>query len=232
MFRFPSPAGGDRCPRPRRSLARILLLLALAGGWLGAVSPAGAAPGEARQRLQEFYRQVRSLSARFEQRVTEADGVPGQRASGRFYLQRPGRFRWDYQDPYRQVIVSDGEKLWVYDEDLEQVTVQPVAEALDGTPAAVLAGDRPLEEQFAILELPPAQGLEWVELRPLEVRSDFAVVRLGLGETLEVIELEDRLGQRTRIRFDELRLNPALDPALFRFRPPPGVEVVESAGDR
>jgi len=170
------------------------------------------------------------------QEIVAEDGTPGERASGTLAVLRPGRFRWDYREPYRQLIVADGERLWIYDEDLEQVTVRPQERALGRTPLQILGAPagRALEG-FAVRELGLRGGLEWVELLPQggDGPGDFERIRVGFdGPRLARMELVDAYGQTVRLRFEAVERNPALAEALFRFTPPPGVDVVrETAPD-
>jgi len=195
-----------------------------------------AAGAAAAQRLAAFLEDTRALRARFVQEILAEDGTPTERASGTLAVLRPGRFRWDYREPYRQLIVADGERLWIYDEDLAQVTVRPQARALGRTPLQILGAPagRALEG-FAVRELGLRGGLEWVELLPQggDGAADFERIRVGFaGPRLARMELVDAYGQTVRLRFEAVERNPALAPSLFRFTPPPGVDVVREAAPR
>jgi outer membrane lipoprotein carrier protein len=140
---------------------------------------------------------------------------------------RPGRFRWTYAKPYAQLIVGDGSKVWVYDEDLNQVTVRRLDLALGSTPAALLAGDKDIERAFKLSDQGEKDGLEWVAAKPRDKDSNFEAIRMGFGATgLEMMELADSFGQTTVLRFTAMRRNPKLDPALFKFVPPKGADVI------
>lgn len=178
------------------------------------------------EQLQDFHRNVDNLQAGFEQELVDAEGAVLQASSGKVWLQRPDRFRWDYREPYPQLIVSDGEKVWVYDSELEQVTVKRLDRAVGNAPALVLSGKRPLKQDFKIRELPAEDGLTWVELTPKQTEADFKSVRVGFGDSLERMVLHDNFGQITRIRFSDVRRNQRVDPKLFRFDLPDGVDVV------
>lgn len=208
------------------TMKRIDLLLRSFALLFGLSVWLSAAAGEGTERLNEFYREVRSLQAHFDQVVFDEAGEVVQESGGEVALQRPDRFRWDYRRPYRQLIVGDGQRVWIYDPELQQVTVKPLDGAGGNTPSLVLSGTRPLEESFQIREAGRRDGLAWVELVPREAEADFQAVRIGFGEELEVMELTDNFGQVTRIRFRDLKRNPALDPALFEFTVPAGVDVV------
>jgi chaperone LolA len=148
-------------------------------------------------------------------------------ASGRLYLQKPGRFRWDYLKPDAQVIVSDGRNLWLYDQDLEQVTVKSVDESLSSTPALLLAGKSGVADSFTVTDAGTRGGLHWLRLVPKKGDTDFAELALGFSQdTLRVMELNDKLGQRTHIEFDDVKRNPRLEQSLFAFQPPDGVDVI------
>jgi len=188
------------------------------------VAPAFAANGP--DRLHAFLDEVRTLRAEFQQRVFDEDDRPLDDASGMVYIERPGRFRWDYSEPYVQEIVGDGEKVWIYDSELEQVTVRPLGDALGDTPVMLLSSDRPVEQSFEVRAVDGPDGYEWAGLRPLGEQMSFTQIRLGFdGDTLRVMELEDAFGQLTRLRFAKVERNPALAPSLFQFTPPDGADV-------
>ena len=183
-----------------------------------------AADGPAR--LDAFLDEVQSLRADFEQNVYDEDARPLDASSGKVYIARPGRFRWDYTEPYPQEIVGDGEKVWVYDSELEQVTVRPLGDALGDTPVMLLSSDQPVEHSFEVRAIAGPDGYDWAELTPLGDQVSFKRIRLGFdAQTLAVMELEDAFGQLTRLRFADLERNPELDPALFEFTPPEGADV-------
>jgi chaperone LolA len=195
----------------------LLLLCAVA-------APALAANGP--ERLNAFLDEVHSLRAVFEQSVYDEDARQIDAASGKVYIARPGRFRWDYTEPYPQEIVGDGDKVWVYDSELEQVTVRPLGDALGDTPVMLLSSDEPVEHSFEVHAVDGPDGYAWAELIPLADQVSFTRIRLGFdGETLRVMELKDAFGQLTRLHFAEVERNPVLDPTLFRFTPPEGADV-------
>ena len=189
---------------------------------------ANAAHASAIDDLRRFFDEVRSYSAAFEQIVLDEDGVATQESTGRMWLQRPGKFRWDYVTPYEQHIVSDGNKVWIYDVELEQVTVRSLSGALGEVPALLLAGKGRLEETFGVAEQGARAGLRWVQLTPKNKESAFEAIGLGFRDgRLAAMEMVDGFGQTTRITLHEARENPAIDPARFTFKPPAGVDVVE-----
>jgi len=184
--------------------------------WLGgllALVLAGAAPaagqGDAVARVEAYLASVNTLTANFSQVVRNRDGQVVDRASGTLSLSRPNRFRWDYEKPYQQTIVADGKQLWLYDSDLEQVTVRALEQGLGSTPAMLLSGSGRVGDAFA----------------PVAVQR-LAFDRRG---ELAAMELSDKLGQATVIEFGALRRNPTLDASLFKFEPPPGADVIGRA---
>ncbi len=204
---------------------RCLVLAACAAFALPGAATADTAAG----RLQSWLDGLRTLRAEFRQTVTDADGRVVDRAEGRFALARPGRFRWDYRVP-EQLIVSDGRDLWHYDVELEQVTVRRTAEAVSGTPAALLAGEGALADSFEVSEAGAGDGLDWLLLRPRGADSDFTELRLAFaGTELRRMRLADRLGQTTQLEFSRIERNPRLEAGQFRFAPPAGVDVIGKA---
>jgi len=195
-------------------------LMALLTGPAWAVTP-----------VQRYFQDLQALRADFIQRVYDERSQVMQSSSGQMLMRRPGQFRWDYQTPAKQTIVADGERLWAYDVDLEQVTVRKLDTALSSTPLALLSGAAPIEETFAVSEVQNRDGLDWYELTPKEPQPEFLLLRVAFKDkALVSLELEDHFGQRTRLDFQKLERNPKLDPALLKFTPPPGVDVVGDAG--
>jgi outer membrane lipoprotein carrier protein len=179
------------------------------------------------ERFEAYVRTTRSAQADFEQKVFDGRKTLLQTATGRFSFERPGRFRWVYATPTPQLIVGDGERVWIYDEDLAQVTVRRLARALGSTPAALLAGSADVAQAFEFTELDARDGLEWLEAKPRDPDAGFERIRLGLSAVgVEAMELVDHFGQTTRLRFSNIERNPTLDPAGFRFTPPPGTDVL------
>ena len=196
-----------------------LALLCLA--WVAATGHASGI-----DRFQVYVRTTQGARADFEQKVYDRAGKLVQESRGSFSFLRPGRFRWSYARPYPQLIVGDGERVWVYDEDLNQVTVRRLARALGATPAALLAGVE-MEKAFELTEGGENGGLEWLDARPREREAGFERVRLGLGVAgVEAMELVDHFGQTTRLRFSNIARNPRLEAADFRFVPPKGADVL------
>ena len=181
----------------------------------------------AQSQVQSYFRELQALRTDFVQRVYDERGRVLQASSGKMLMRRPGQFRWDYRSPNAQVIVADGQRLWAYDVDLEQVTVRKLDNALSATPLALLSGAEPIEETFKVGAVQRRDALDWYELTPQREQAEFRVLRVAFkGSVLVSLELEDRFGQRTRLDFQNLERNPRLDPALLQFQPPPGVDVV------
>ena len=179
------------------------------------------------ERLRAFLRDTQTARTSFTQTVTDKSGRVVQRSNGEFKLARPGKFRWSVDKPYRQLVVGDGDRVWIYDEDLNQVVVRKAGEAIGSTPAALLAGREDVERAFKWRELPAAGGLEWLAATPLSKDAAFAEIRLGFdAQSLAALEMVDPFGQKTVVRFGELDRNPSLAPETFRFVPPKGADVI------
>ena len=188
---------------------------------------AGVADAATLARLRSFVRDTQTLHANFTQVVTDAAGRQVAQASGEFSIARPGRFRWTVEKPYKQLLVGDGERVWIYDEDLNQVVTRKADRALGNTPAALLSGREEVEAAFDWKELPASDGLDWLGATPKDRDSAFRELRLGFdGNGLAALDVLDNFGQRTVIRFTKLQRNPKLNADLFRFTPPAGADVV------
>lgn len=175
--------------------------------------------------LADFYAGTRSLSGSFEQRVLSSEGRELEHRSGHFALSRPGRFRWDYRQPYEQLIVSDGERLWIWDPDLEQASVRPADAELGNTPAALLSESHFPAQDFSFE--PGGDDASVVILRPLDPASGFEWVRIEFaGGMPQRLALRDGLGQTTEIELQRLEQNPPLERTLFEFEPPPQADVI------
>ena len=178
-------------------------------------------------RFKDFVRGTQSARAEFEQKVYDRSGKLTQESKGSFAFQRPGLFRWVYAKPVDQLIVGDGERVWIYDRDLNQVTVRKLSRALGSTPAALLAGSADIEKAFELSDAGTKDGLEWLEATPREREAGFERVRMGFdADELRAMELFDHFGQRTVLRFMNLRRNPKIDKLEFRFEPPKGADVL------
>ena len=180
-----------------------------------------------------FNQSTKTATARFEQQVLDRSGKVVERATGTFAFQRPGKFRWAYDKPHKQLLVGDGQKLWIHDPDLNQVTVKRMDAALSSTPAALLAGRDDITTLFTLRDAGSQDGLNWVEANPKSKDTGFERVRLGLnGKTLAAMELHDQLGGRTMLRFNDLKANASVAGTQFTFTPPKGADVMEDAPAR
>ena len=203
-------------PRSRSSLTgAALLLMSL------------AARADAVDTLRDFVREVKTARASFTQTVTSPDGAKKKTSSGSFEFARPDRFRFAYAKPFEQLIVADGRKTWLYDADLNQVTVRPMTQALGATPAALLAGGA-LDQDFELSAQPAQDGLAWAQALPRVKEGQVQAMRIGFrGKTLAALEIVDAFGQRSMLQFNDLTTNPKLADAVFRFVPPKGADVIE-----
>jgi outer membrane lipoprotein carrier protein len=202
--------------------SKILLSLLACASLL--TSPAFGGPLE--DRLNKALTTLDSLKADFKQTVLDDRNSVVQHSRGTVSIQRPGKFAWIYNDPYQQKIISDGNELWVYDVDLDQVTVKPVDQGLATAPIMVLMKKGGIDQEFNISEIAQHKLLYWVELEPKKQDMEYARIQLGLnGESIEAMQLVDTFGQKTQIVFENLRRDVVFDPATFKFVPPEGVDV-------
>ncbi len=200
-------------------MKRLLAALALA--------LAGAAHADAVDTLREFVRDVKSGRAAFTQTVTSPDGARRKTSTGSFEFSRPDRFRFVYLKPFEQTIVADGQKVWIYDPDLNQASSRPLSKAIGATPAALLAGGS-LDGEFTLAAQPSAGGLDWVEALPKAKDGPFQSMRVGFkGKTLAAVEIVDGFGQRSQLQFSDFAANAALPADAFRFVLPKGADLLE-----
>ena len=194
----------------------------LCASFLAAPARAGAI-----DRLHGFLENTKTLRASFAQIVVARNGKRPQQASGVMLISRPGKFRWQIEKPYAQLLVGDGEKIWIHDPDLRQVTVKKMSAALGSTPAALLVGSNALEKDFSLRELGERDGMEWLEATPKSPDSGFEKLHLGFaGNDLKAMELFDNFGQTTSLAFTNIERNPSLAASNFRFTPPAGADVI------
>jgi outer membrane lipoprotein carrier protein len=205
----------------------VILLAAISGPVFGADHPASTDLGY--QRLETFMRGLQSLTADFHQVLRDSHGQPVEESQGLLMILRPGRFIWNYREPHPQQIVSDGAKLWFYDKDLDQVTVRRLDTGLAGTPAMLLSGEGSLQDSFNVTRVEQRGRSLAISLTPKHA-TDFNSVELEFdADVLRAMELADKLGQTTTLQFSNFKRNPKLDPAMFKFVPPPGVDVIGDA---
>ena len=177
--------------------------------------------------LKNFYAKTNAMRANFYQIVTDRKGQKIQEVYGEMQLKRPNMFRWDYNKPFEQQIISDGKQVWLYDTELAQVTVRALSKALGSSPAALLAGGESLDKNFKLVNLPAKDNLEWVSANPNDADSGFEKISLGFTNgLLQEMKLVDTFGHQTRIVFSKQLQNPVIDTKTFLFKPPKGVDVV------
>ena len=193
---------------------------------------AGAAgASEAEDRLNKALRNLDNLTAEFKQTLRDEDKQVVQQSRGTLALQRPGKFAWIYIDPFEQQIIADGSELWIYDVELDQVTVKPMDESLSSAPIMLLMKQTDVGEQFRVSEVGQRKYLYWVELESQAPDLEFTHIYIGLEDgNVRAMEMRDRFGQSTQIVFENLRTGVIHDPRIFRFEPPPGVDVYGVGG--
>lgn len=197
----------------------------LAAAWLAVTAMSAQADGA--NALRDFARDVQSARAQFTQTVTSPDGVRKKQSSGRFEFARPNRFRFVYDKPYEQQIVADGQKVWLHDMDLNQVTVRGMSGALGATPAALLAGAS-IDKEFELKAQPAADGLQWAQAVPRSKEGSIQSIRVGFqGAQLAALEIVDTFGQRSLLRFSSVETNVRFADDAFRFVPPKGADVIQ-----
>jgi len=200
----------------------LLLLLAMTG--------VAHAAGAGQASLDRFLSGLSTMQADFIQTLTNARGERKEENRGKLWLSRPGKFRLHYINPYEQIYVADGKNIWLYDRDLEQVTVKPQSETLGSTPAMLLSSTAPLSDNFTIKEEGKHEGFQWLLLKPKAAESNFDYVRLALeGDVLRAMEMVDGFGNTTRLYLQTVVRNPSVDEKQFRFTPPPGADVIGEA---
>ena len=188
---------------------------------------AAAAQADAVDTLRGFVRDVKTGQAAFTQTVTSPDGAKKKSSSGSFEFERPNRFRFAYTKPFEQLIVADGQKVWIHDPDLNQVSSRKLGDAIGSTPAALLTGGS-LEKDFELVAEPSKDGLDWVAATPKAKEGSFQSLRVGFrGKELAAIEITDSFGQRSSLQFSRWSANPVLAAETFRFVAPRGADVIE-----
>ncbi|QEP44168.1 outer membrane lipoprotein carrier protein LolA [Ectothiorhodospiraceae bacterium BW-2] len=204
-------------------MARIIAMIIVV--WVTTIGAATAA--ESRQRLEQFLDDLTTLRAEIVQTVLNPRMELIEESLGQLILHRPGRFRLDYYHPYELSYIADGESIWIYDKDLEQVSVKPQQDALGSTPALLLSGQEPLNHSFTVEEIGEQNGFFWLNLYPKQSDASFNTIRLAIeGQTLRAIEMIDGFGQTTRLLLQKVERNPVLERHLFQFQPPEGVDVI------
>ena len=204
--------------RANLAAAALALLLCASSGSVAA-SPASD--------VEKYIAGLASWSADFKQTIADGSGKVLRSAGGKLYLQRPGKFRWDYSEPSEQLVLADGKQIWFYDKDLSQANVRSMDSTLASTPASLLSGNGAVSSQFEIKAMPPSGGLEWFQLVPKKSDTDFQLVRIGFDKgELASMFLADKLGQVTQLTFTHTSRNAKFADDLFTFTPPAGVDVI------
>lgn len=180
------------------------------------------------EHLREFVQKTQTFKASFHQKLLDQQYQVIQEASGSMMFQRPGKFRWVYEKPYQQLIVGDGNRVWFYDQDLNQVTVRQLDLAIGNSPAALLAGSSAIEKDFNLADINVEDEIDWLEATPKHKETNFELIRMGFSKTgkLQEMILRDNFGQFTLLVFSETDFNPSLANELFQFKPPSGADVI------
>jgi outer membrane lipoprotein carrier protein len=200
----------------------------LRAAFIACLLSCGMAHATAAQDVEKYLAGLATWSADFSQTIDDGHGKVLRSAAGKLYLQRPGKFRWDYAQPSEQLVLADGKQIWFYDKDLGQANVRDMDSTLASTPASLLSGGGSVSSQFDIKALPASGGLQWFQLVPKHAETDFQLVRIGFDKEGELASmfLADKLNQITQLTFTHPSRNPKLAPDLFSFTPPPGVDVI------
>ena len=178
--------------------------------------------------LDLFLKDLESYQADFMQTLSSEQGETLEISTGKVYMQNPGRYRWEYEQPYVQLLITDSETLWIYDKDLEQVTIKNVAGAIDTTPAAIISGKQNISELYVVNNMGVIDGFDWLELIPRDIESQYRSIRLGFDDNkLITMIMNDNLGQMTRIDFLKPERNKRFGGPLFTFAMPAGVDVID-----
>lgn len=225
---MPMPRTPARCYPERPARHPLRLLQAVLTASLLALTTIALAEPSGEARLKDYLKGLNTLTSEFRQYTLSADGGRMIESEGTFYLQRPGRFRWEYRAPMEQVIVADGDRVWLHDIELDQISHQSQSSALDGTPAQLLASNEPIDRHFEIVTWDPGDGRDWVELQPKKADGQVTRIRIGfIGEALDTLLMEDSFGQITRFSFLDTKRNPKLDAKLFKLDRPIGGDFLE-----
>ncbi len=216
---------------PAAAFAGVLLVLALPAAPASAQDPADASTSLGIAALDRFLAEVDTFTAGFEQELTSSDGQLLETAVGTLSLKRPNRFLWRYETPIEQLVIADGEQLWMYDVDLAQATVTPLDSDGPSSPAMLLSGERDVRDGFDVVEDFRSDGRDWIRLSPNTGGTDFRSVLIGFSDALPVqLELVDGLDQVTSITFFGIAVNEELSDSAFEFEPPPDVDVIGGEG--
>jgi outer membrane lipoprotein carrier protein len=211
--------------RPKVCASSFIAIVASVLTWVAA--PAADNAGAGQQRVERFLGSLEGFRADFRQVLNDRAGQVIDESTGTLAIRRPNRFRWEYLKPHEQVIVADGSRIWLYDSDLEQVTVRKLDDTLSATPAMLLSGEGKLADNFTVTQATTEGDVQWIRMEPKRNDTDFKSVRLGFSaDSLKFMQLADKLGQTTVLEFSQFERNPPLDPSLFTFKVPPGADVI------
>lgn len=178
--------------------------------------------------LDHFLNKLESFRANFTQTLSNEQGVALETSSGVMYMQNPGKFRWEYKEPYEQLIITDSKTLWLYDADLAQVTIRDIEDSINTTPAAIISGQENIDKYYVMVDMGNIEGYDWIELTPKDIENQYNSVRLGFNDNmLGMMIMFDNLGQVTRIDFHEPERNKRFGGPIFTFETPEGVDVVD-----
>jgi outer membrane lipoprotein carrier protein len=186
--------------------------------------------GNSEVSLQKHLHNYKQISGQFTQVINSTQSDQSQSSSGEFWIKKPGQFRWYYISPYIQKIISNGEKIWIYDEDLYQVTVKSSTNAIESSPLSIILGGSDMERHFIVSEIGEKDSLEWLSLSPKSESSGFDFIDIGFKSgKLNRMVMMDNFGQITELLFTNVTLNEPIDDELFEFQVPEGVDVFEEA---
>lgn len=178
--------------------------------------------------LQDFLKNFNSLESNFIQQIINENGEVLEKSEGVLQLQKPGKFNWTYTTPYAQKIISNGDVIWMYDEDLEQITIRNIGNELDETPAGIILGNNNINEHFVQVNIGVIEGYNWIELTPRSPETQYQNIRIGFHNAqLGMMIIVDSLGQTTRIDFINVKKNTDLPPSSFEFVVPPDIDVID-----
>ncbi len=184
------------------------------------------------QDLQDQLNKYTQLSGHFTQIISNEHGKQTQSSEGEFWVKKPNQFRWNYQSPYIQKIVSNGDTLWIYDEDLEQVSIKAASKTIDSSPLSIILGSTNLEQLFKVTKLADKDGIDWIKLTPITDNSGFDYIDIGFNNgVLNRMILRDSFGQTTRLLFTAVAVNSPIDDEVFTFVIPDGADVFEELAE-
>jgi len=187
-----------------------------------------SASSDARVRLDDFFTKVTTMQANFIQEIRDEKGKFRQKSTGKMSLHRPGRFRWEYTSPDKHLIVSDGGSVWIYDEDLDQVTVKSMQKTLASAPVGLLISKQPVNKQFQVTPMKSTGRLDWFHLIPHKKDSDFTSMDIGIDQKgIQEMVLQDKFGQETIIHMSGVKIDPKINAKQFQFKPPAGADIIK-----